>query len=85
MNTTVTVIATLQNEYVAYNTLTLTYLFIVGIVAQLIGIGGFWMIQKKWKLSTKTMFDWIMIGILVLDLWGMIGSMWQNSAVITSC
>lgn len=74
LNTTVTVIATLQNEVVAYNTLTLTYLFLVGIAAQLVGIGGFWLIQKKWKLSTKTMFDWIMIGILVLDGWGMIGS-----------
>lgn len=74
LNTTVTVIATLQNEYVAYNTLTLTYLFLVGIAAQLIGIGGFWLIQKRFKLSTKTMFDWIMIGILVLDGWGMVGS-----------
>lgn len=58
----------------AYNTLTLTYLFIVGIAAQLIGIGAFWLIQKKFKLSTKVMFDAIIIGILVLDAWGMIGS-----------
>jgi MFS-type transporter involved in bile tolerance (Atg22 family) len=74
LNTTVTVIATLQNEVVAYNTLTLTYLYIVGIAAQLVGIGGFWLIQKKFKLSTKVMFDIIIMGILVLDGWGMIGS-----------
>lgn len=34
LNTTVTVIATLQNSIVAYNTLQLTYLLIVGIVSQ---------------------------------------------------
>jgi hypothetical protein len=34
LNTTVTVIATLQNSVVAYNTLQLTYLLIVGIAAQ---------------------------------------------------
>lgn len=34
LNTTVTVIATLQNSIVAYNTLELTYLLIVGIAAQ---------------------------------------------------
>lgn len=73
LNTTVTVIATLQNSVVAYNTLTLTYLFIVGIFAQLIGIWAFWVVQKKFKLSTKTMFTAIMIGILFLDGWGMVG------------
>lgn len=34
LNTTVTVIGTLQNSIVAYNTLELTYLLIVGIAAQ---------------------------------------------------
>jgi len=48
LNTTVTVIATLQNSIVSYNTLELTYLIIVGIAAQA-------------------------VGIIVLDIWGMIG------------
>lgn len=68
-----TVIATLQNEVVAYNSLTLTYLFIVGIAAQLAGIWIFWSVQKYFKLSTKTMFDAVMLGIILLDGWGMIG------------
>lgn len=34
LNTTVTVAATLQNTVVAYNSLKLTYLLIVGIAAQ---------------------------------------------------
>jgi len=69
LNTSVTVIATLQNTVVAYNTLTLTYLFIVGITAQLIGIYMFWTIQKHFRLSTKVMFDAIMVGIILLDGW----------------
>lgn len=73
LNTTVTVIATLQNSVVSYNTLTLTYILMVGIATQLVGIWGYWRIQKRYGLSTKTMFDFVMIGILLLDLWGMIG------------
>lgn len=74
LNTTVTVIATLQNEVVSYNTLTLTYLLIVGIGTQALGIGGFWLIQKKFNLSAKTMFNAIMVFIILLDGWGMIGN-----------
>ncbi|KAH6605286.1 hypothetical protein Trco_006993 [Trichoderma cornu-damae] len=74
LNTTVTVISTLQNQVVSYNTLTLTYLLIVGIVAQAVGIGAFWLIQKKLDLSAKTMFNAVMVSILLLDGWGMIGN-----------
>ncbi|OAL22174.1 hypothetical protein AYO20_11215 [Fonsecaea nubica] len=78
LNTTVTVIATLQNSVVSYNTLTLTYLLIVGIAAQGAGILAYWLIQKRFGLSTKTMFDAVMIGILLLDGWGLIG-VWTQS------
>ncbi|UKZ71990.1 uncharacterized protein TrAtP1_012930 [Trichoderma atroviride] len=74
LNTTVTVISTLQNQVVAYDTLKLTYLLIVGIVAQGIGIGGFWLIQKKFNLSAKTMFNAVMVSIILLDGWGMVGN-----------
>lgn len=73
LNTTVTVIATLQNSIVAYNTLELTYLLIVGIAAQGVGIFAFWHIQKRFGLSTKTMFNAVAVGIILLDGWGMIG------------
>ena len=73
LNTTVTVIGTLQNSIVSYNTLELTYLLIVGIVAQAIGIYGFWRAQQHWRLSTKTMFNIVAAGIVLLDLWGMVG------------
>lgn len=74
LNTTVTVIGTLQNQVVSYDTLTLTYLLIVGIVAQAVGIGLFWLVQKRFDLSAKTMFNAVMVGILLLDGWGMIGN-----------
>ncbi|KAL4957133.1 autophagy-related protein 22-like protein [Aspergillus filifer] len=77
LNTTVTVIATLQNTIVAYNTLQLTYLLIVGIAAQAIGIYSFWTLQKRYSLSPKTMFNVVAISIILLDGWGMIG-IWTN-------
>lgn len=77
LNTTVTAIGTLQNEVVSYNTLTLTYLLIVGLVAQAIGIGAFWWIQKRFKFSAKAMFNAVMVSIILLDGWGMIGN-WTN-------
>ncbi|KAF7163150.1 hypothetical protein CNMCM5623_008220 [Aspergillus felis] len=73
LNTTVTVIGTLQNSIVAYNTLQLTYLLIVGIAAQALGIYAFWYIQRRYNLGTKTMFNAIAVGIILLDGWGMIG------------
>ncbi|KAI9688684.1 MAG: hypothetical protein M1822_001041 [Bathelium mastoideum] len=73
LNTTVTVIATLQNTIIEYNTLELTYLLIVGIVAQAVGIYSFWWVQRRYKLSTKTMFNTVAVGIILLDGWGMIG------------
>jgi len=73
LNTTVTVIATLQNEIVAYNSLELTYLLIAGIAAQAVGIYTFWKIQRMYKLSTKTMFNVVAFCIVLLDGWGMIG------------
>ena len=82
LNTTVTVIATLQNSVVSFNTLTLTYLLIVGIAAQFVGIYLFWSIQKYFKLSTKAMFDAIMVGLVLLDGWGMIGIWTQVSSII---
>ncbi|OAR02073.1 hypothetical protein LLEC1_05540 [Akanthomyces lecanii] len=74
LNTTVTVIATLQNQVIAYDTLKLAYLLIVGIAAQAVGIGMFWLIQKRWNFSAKAMFNAVMLSILLLDGWGMIGN-----------
>ncbi|MCJ1227095.1 hypothetical protein MMC12_003750 [Toensbergia leucococca] len=78
LNTTVTVISTLQNTVIAYDTLSLTYILLVGIAAQAVGIYSFWWIQQRYGLSTKSMFNAVMIGIILLDGWGMIG-IWTQS------
>ncbi|EQL01459.1 Major facilitator superfamily domain, general substrate transporter [Ophiocordyceps sinensis CO18] len=74
LNTTVTVIATLQNQVVSYNTLTLTYLLLVGIGAQAVGIGSFWLIQRRFAIGAKAMFNVVMVAIVLLDGWGMVGN-----------
>ncbi|KAG7089392.1 hypothetical protein E1B28_011080 [Marasmius oreades] len=73
LNTTVTVIGTLQNSVVAYSTLQLTLLLIVGIAAQAIGIYAFWFVQKKYKIPTKSMLIFNVFWIIILTIWGLIG------------
>ncbi|KAI9568217.1 autophagy-related protein 22-like protein [Boletus coccyginus] len=73
LNTTVTVVATLQNSVITYSTLELTLLLIVGIVTQALGIYGFWLVQKKYKIPTKKMLSFNVFWILILTLWGLIG------------
>ncbi|KAI0636058.1 autophagy-related protein 22-like protein [Trametes polyzona] len=73
LNTTVTVIGTLQNSVVSYSTLQLTLLLIVGIVTQGLGIYLFWLVQKRFQIPTKTMLCFNVFWILVLTIWGLIG------------
>ncbi|RAK73347.1 MFS transporter [Aspergillus fijiensis CBS 313.89] len=73
LNTTVTVISTLQNNIVSYNSLELTYVLLAGIAAQAVGIYTFWYVQRRFDLTTKTMFNIVAIAIILLDGWGMIG------------
>ncbi|KAH8810912.1 putative autophagy protein [Xylogone sp. PMI_703] len=77
LNTTFTVVTTLQNTIVAYNALQLTYLLLLGIAAQGLGVLTYWWCQKRFKLGNKTMFNIVAITIVVLDAWGMIG-IWTN-------
>ncbi|KAJ4477343.1 MFS general substrate transporter [Lentinula aciculospora] len=73
LNTTVTVVGTLQNSLVSYSTLQLTLLLIVGIVSQAIGIYTFWLVQKRFGISTKAMLTFNACWIIVLTIWGLIG------------
>ncbi|EJD06852.1 uncharacterized protein FOMMEDRAFT_75769 [Fomitiporia mediterranea MF3/22] len=58
---------------VSYSTLQLTLLLIVGIVAQGLGIYLFWIVQKRYKISTKAMLSFNVIWIILLTIWGLIG------------
>ncbi|KAK2460955.1 hypothetical protein APHAL10511_007425 [Amanita phalloides] len=73
LNTTVTVVATLQNSLVSYSTVQLTLLLVVGIAAQALGIYLFWVVQKYFKISTKAMLSFNVLWILILTIWGLIG------------
>ncbi|KAN0120753.1 Autophagy-related protein 22-like protein, partial [Russula decolorans] len=73
LNTTVTVVATLQNSVVSYSTLQLTLLLLVGIITQALGAYLFWLVQKKFSISTKRMLLFNVFWILVLTIWGLIG------------
>lgn len=52
----------------SYDTLTLTYLLLLGIGAQAIGIYSFWWIQQRFRIGTKLMFNAVMIGIILLQV-----------------
>jgi len=73
LNTSVTVIGTLQNSVVSYSTLQLTLLLIVGIFTQATGIYVFWTIQKRFMFSTKTMLSFNVLWIILLQVWGLVG------------
>jgi Vacuole effluxer Atg22 like len=71
--TTETVIATLQSEVQACNTIQLCELNIIGLTAQTVCLYFFMHFQRKWNLSTKTMLNAAVISIIALDMYGMVG------------
>jgi len=73
LNTTLTVVATLQNNVVSYSTLQLTLLLLVGITSQGLGTYVFWRVQKRYGISTKRMLFFVVFWILVLTVWGLAG------------
>ncbi|EST05261.1 Autophagy-related protein 22-like protein [Kalmanozyma brasiliensis GHG001] len=78
LNTTVTVISTLQYATTSYSATTSNILLIVGIAAQAVGIYTFWLIQKRFQLSTFTMFCAVIFFTLLLQVWGFIGIFTQR-------
>ncbi|KAG6018876.1 hypothetical protein E4U41_003523 [Claviceps citrina] len=74
LNTTITVIATLQNQVMEYNTLTLVYLLMANMAAQAAGIALYWRVQQAFGLGVKAMFNAIMLSVLALAAWGMVGN-----------
>lgn len=73
MSSTFKVIATLQNEVVSFNSITLNWLLMVGIAGQAAGIGLFWLVQRRYQISTQAMLLFVAFWILFLNLWGVIG------------
>lgn len=78
LNTSVTQISIIQAQLVSFSTTTSNLLLIVGIAAQAVGIGIFWLIQKRLKLTTFVMLSWVCLFIVLLQVWGFIGIFTQS-------
>ncbi len=72
-NTTITVVVTLQSEVLEYNMIKLNYLNMVGWGSQFFGVYGYWYLQRKYGLSSKTLWVACSSCIVLLDAWGMVG------------
>ncbi len=72
-NTTYIVVSTLQNEIQEYNIVQICYLSMLSFAAQAAGIYTFWSVQRRWRLSTKTMVSVCAICIILADIYGMVG------------
>lgn len=73
LNTTIAVVVTLQSEVMEYDFIKINYLNMVGWGGQFFGIYACWHLQRKYNVSSKTMWVAVSSGVVVLDVWGMIG------------
>ena len=73
LNTTVTLVQTLQNTVQQYNIIQLALLLMTGLAAQTCGVYTFWFCQRRRNIDTKTMFNIVAVAIILLDCWGMLG------------
>ncbi|KAJ5736351.1 uncharacterized protein N7483_001476 [Penicillium malachiteum] len=77
LNTTGTLVSIIQNDFVSFSFLQVTYLGITQSVCSIISTFGFWYIQRYFKIKTKTMFLITNFFTFFIPLWGMIG-LWTN-------
>ena len=63
----------IQNNYVSFSFLQLTYLGIVQAVCSITSTFGFWYIQKYFKIRTKPMFLVTNFFTVLIPFWGMLG------------
>ncbi|KAH8426916.1 uncharacterized protein LDX57_004639 [Aspergillus melleus] len=77
LNTTGTLVSIIQNDYVSFSFLQITYLGITQAVCSITSTFGFWYIQNHFKIRTKRMFLVTNFFSVLIPLWGMIG-LWTN-------
>lgn len=73
LNTTVTIVSTLQNEVQAFNSLILAYLLLVSVAAQAAGVYAYWLVQRRYGLSTKAMLNFSSGAVVLMTLYGLVG------------
>lgn len=72
-----TLVSIIQNDYVSFSFLQLTYLGITQAVCSITSTFGFWYIQRYFKLKTKTMFMITNFFSVLIPFWGMLG-LWTS-------
>ncbi|OJJ51539.1 hypothetical protein ASPZODRAFT_88026 [Penicilliopsis zonata CBS 506.65] len=77
LNTTGTLVSIIQNDFVSFSFLQLTYLGITQAVCSIASTFGFWYIQRYFKFETKTMFLVTNFFSVFIPFWGMVG-LWTN-------
>lgn len=78
LNTTNTIVSTLQNEVLAFNSLTLAYLLLISLAAQAAGVYIFWLVQHKYKISTKAMLIVASVAVVLMTAYGLVG-IWNHT------
>lgn len=74
LNTTITQISIVQATLISYSSTTSNLLLIVGIAAQAVGIGSFWLVQRRFQWHTFTLLRIVCVFIVLLTAWGMVGN-----------
>ncbi|KAG0151263.1 hypothetical protein CROQUDRAFT_57235 [Cronartium quercuum f. sp. fusiforme G11] len=73
LNTTGTLVGIVQANQIEFSFLDSTYLGITQAITSILSTAGFWLIQKRWKFRTKTMFVITNIVTVMIPAWGLIG------------
>lgn len=73
LNTTITIVSTLQNQVQNFNSLILAYLLLVSVAAQAAGVYAYWLVQHRYKIGTKTMLNIASAAVVLMTIYGFAG------------
>ena len=68
-----TLVSIIQNDFVSFSFLQITYLGIVQAACSIASTIGFWYFQRYFKISTKAMFLVTNLFSVLIPFWGMLG------------
>ena len=78
LGTSIGVIAILQNEVAKYDITQLSQLIMMQFVSATVGVWICIEVQKKYALTTKTMLCGAVVGIVIMNMWGLLG-IWSDT------
>ncbi|RAH72399.1 uncharacterized protein BO66DRAFT_418938 [Aspergillus aculeatinus CBS 121060] len=73
LNTTGTLVSIIQNDFVAFSFIQVTYLGIAQAACSIASTFGFWYVQNYFKIRTKPMFLITNFFTVLIPFWGMLG------------